>query len=194
VSLDRDDKLPDDEREIEDVAAESLADYTGMTAEQAREGLRFQSAIQLVLDEVESALGTDIGGMWFDWSDHRGRFKIAVASATDPPVGPRVEAAKKILAAGDVLERTDFIAVRWSLEQLLEAQRCVFKVLEPLARLHKVMTSVSESENLLVIRTADDLTTEQVEVVEAGVRASAVSVRVAPSLGTGYTVIEETLR
>ena len=83
--------------------------------DQAREGLRFQTATMRVSDEAERALGTDTGGMWLDWSDHRGRLKIAVASETDPG-GPRWRRPRRSLAAGGVLDRTDFIAVKWTLD------------------------------------------------------------------------------
>ena len=168
-----------EEPDVEDVAAESLVRSSGMTMDQAKEALRFQSAAHRVLDDVEGALGTDLGGVWFD----HGRLKIGVVSDSDPPSGPGVETAKQILLALGLLDRVDFIRARWTLEQLTSAQEHAWEVLEPLAVVTQIMTRVDVSKNSLVIETADDLTEEQLQTVEAAVGAAGVSVRVQASLG-----------
>jgi hypothetical protein len=167
------------------LAAKSLASRTGMSIQQALSGLEFQHASSEIMDDLEAAIGEASGDIWFDWSDRRGRLKIPVAGSSDPPSGPNVDAAKRILSSRGLLDRADFVRVRWSMGDLMAGQERAWDVLEPLALVGRISAGIDPPTNSVVIDTADDMTAEQHEVVDAAIRAAGVSVRVEPSLGPG---------
>jgi hypothetical protein len=170
---------------VQQLAARSMAADTGMTFEQALEALAFHDAASEVLDDLESAVGESSGDMWFDWSDHQGRLKLAVAGTADPPSGPNVDEAKRILLERGLLDRVDFVRIGWSMSELIAGQKRADKTLRPLWHATNVSGWIDPSTNSVVIETANDLGREHLEIVEAAVRAAGVTVRVDPSLGPG---------
>jgi hypothetical protein len=180
-----DDRSSGDVRDYYRDAARQLARETGMSVEQATESRAFHDAAQGALNDVEQAVGSELAGTRFDWTDQGVRLKILVASAANPPSASNVGAAKRVLAAHGLLERSDFVQVKWSAEQLQRASERAWEVLEPVARVTHILLGVNVAGNSLAIRTADDLTEEQLEVVAAAVRAAGVPVRMGEPVGPG---------
>ena len=94
--------------------------------------MRFQSEAHEVLDEIELALGHACAEIWFHGDQNGRRLKVAVASCGDPPCGPRVEAANRILAGRGLLERVDFLFMSLSKDELDAAVQRVPEALSPL--------------------------------------------------------------
>lgn len=165
---------------LQRIAAEELSGRTGMSFEDAWATLEFQDAAMEVLSDVERALGQSSGEVWF--GDDGRRITVGVAGTTTPPSGPQVEAAKRILSARGLLDRADFVTVRWTFAELNAGQERAWELLEPLAHVTNVSPWIEPSTNSVVIETTDDLSAEQLATVEEAVRAAGVSVRVERSL------------
>lgn len=168
--------MADDYDAVNRRAAESLASRTGMAIEQALEGIAFQVAAQEVFDDVEQAVGEASGGIWFDWSGGRGRVKIAVTTRIQ---SSKIDAATRILQNAGLVDRADFVKVVWSMRELAAGQERAEKLLEPLARVIPVSAGIDPSTNSVVIDVPEDLSAEQLKIVEPAVRSASVSVRVA---------------
>jgi len=158
------------------MAATSLAAETGMSFEHALDAISFQDAAGEVLDQIDEALGEASGDQWFDWSDGRGRLKIGVTTRADPSAQQRVE---RILKSANLRERADLVPVVWSINELQAAQERAWEQLERLTGV-PVGSGLDPSANAVELNVPQDLTVEQLRVVEAAVRAAAVSVQVKP--------------
>jgi hypothetical protein len=167
--------------EIQRIAAKSLAADTGMTIEQALEALAFQDAAMEVVDDVERALGEASGDLWFDWCATGGRLKVAVTMRAE---ASQIDAARAILESVGRADRSDFVSVIWSTSELEHAQARADRVLDRLGPL-PWSTGRDPAANSIAIDVPDELTIEQLKVLEAAISAAAVSVHAHVGPGWG---------
>jgi hypothetical protein len=171
--------VPSEPDQLQRQAAETLASDLGIPIEQAMAGLAFQGRAMAVLDDVDRALGDASGDSWFDWSDGRGRLKIGVTVRVD---SGQVDAAMRILRNAGLSDHAEVVKVVWSTRELEAAQERANALLESLGDV-PWSTGRDPEANCVTIDVPDELTAEQLNVVEAAIRACGVSVRVATGAG-----------
>jgi hypothetical protein len=168
--------------EVARTAAEALASHTAMTIDQALQAIAFQGTAHDVIDRIEDILGDASGDVWFDWSDGRGRLKIGVTTrAKSSTIG----SVMSLLQSAELTDRADLVRVVWSTRELEAGQERADERLKALG-LVPWYTGRDPEANSIVVEVPDDLTAEQLKVVEAAVRATGVSVLV--TTGAGWAV------
>lgn len=160
---------------VERMAAESIVRGEGLTIEQALDALAIRRAAHELIDRVEKVLGNASGDEWLEYSDGRCRLKVGVT--TRVPAG-RLEALNGVLSRSAIANDVDVVKVVWSTYELEAAQERADEVLDPLWGSIPLSTGRDPSANCVVIDVSDELTAEQLQVVESAVRAARVSVRV----------------
>lgn len=156
------------------VAESVVASEPGITIDQAIEGLAFQGRANDVIEAIEGALGDASGDVWFYWSDGQNRLGIGVITRAD---SSRIDRVTSILQSAELFGRADLVKVVWSTQELQAAQERANGQLEALTGAPWT-TARDPSANSIVIVVPDDLTAEQLKIVEDAVRAAGVSVLV----------------
>lgn len=142
-------------------AAQWYATNFHVSVDTANQRLAIQDAGNAVLGDASSQLGAAYAGAWFDATDG-GRLKIAVAGSL---TSQSVQAAQRLL--GSVAGNTDFIAAKFSLALLRDAQTVINARLAGLLAQGKVTTSVDFAGNTVEIDIATTLTSDDQAVVNA---------------------------
>jgi hypothetical protein len=151
-----------------------------VSADEATRRLTFQGAVSKVAADVEAALGSADAGLWFDNADGS-RLKVGVKSATSPPSGPQVDDARSVLEDSGLLAQSDFMAEQFSEDDLDEARPSLDTALEDLLQTGKVSTGKSHRNNALTIKTANDLTVQELTRVNSVATQMSVRTLVAPT-------------
>lgn len=136
--------------------------------------LRIQDALTRLMPSVTKALGSHAAGAWFASSDC-GRLEVAVAGSGDPLAGKDARAAKAIVLDHGLGAAARFVAVHWSRNDLVTAQRRVNRRLANLLRANKIETHTDWALNAVVIETASTLTPKEHAEVASTAHAVAVS-------------------
>jgi hypothetical protein len=167
--------MPEAYDSVQRFAAESVASREGISIEQALEGIEVQGKAKRLIEGVEETLGDASGGVWFDWTDGRCRLTVGVTTRAERA---KVENARRIVEEAGLQDRVTFVNVVWSTRQLEEAQERAEKLLETLEGV-PWSSGRDPSSNAIRIDVPDDLTAEQLTVVEAAIGAARVGVQVA---------------
>lgn len=145
-----------------------------MTIEQALEAHAFQGRAQQVIEGIERALGGASGDLWFDWSDGHGRLKIGVTTRAPSST---TESVRTILQTAGLLDRADLVKVVWSTQELEAGQERANERLKGMTG-RPWSTWRDPETNSTVIQVPDDLSADELKVVESAVRTAGVSVLV----------------
>lgn len=147
-------------------AANWYANYFNVSLDTAYQRLQIQDDAQAVVAQVESAIGSQWAGSWFDAND-QGRFKIGVATTQNTPSGSNIDKAKAILATTGVDQYTDFVSEPSSMTQLKTAEASLESRLPNLVRAHKIQPGISPSTNAVTVDVANNLTPSEAAQVKA---------------------------
>ena len=123
--------------------------------------------------------------IWFDRDPGGPRLKIAVASCGDPPRGPGVDEAKRILAGRGLLDGVDFRYASVTRSELDAAVERVQEALAPLAGQAYAAPDHAGPEARVRIDTVTDLNAEQLAILDAAAQTAAIPTVVDPCLGAG---------
>jgi hypothetical protein len=127
----------------------------GIDYEEALRRLEFQDAAHGVTDEVHGLLDDRDGGVW--WG-HDGRLKIGVVRRDGEIAGPHLTRVTDLLAAHGFLDRTDFVAVDHSQQQLFDAHPAITDELIDLYRAGKIASGARPDHNALYVHLATTVT------------------------------------
>jgi hypothetical protein len=141
---------------IQAVEVQDMEREYGIPLSAASSRLALQDAAAPILDQIDAAIGPAASGDdWFAAST--GRLEIGVVSSTDPPSGPNVTAAQRILANASLLSQADFVSVANSLADLQSAQAQIDRSLSDLEESGLVSTAVEPSINSVTLTEANGL-------------------------------------
>lgn len=163
-------------------AAQAYADTYGVSLPEAYVRVELQDATAPLLNDMTAAIGSGYAGSWYDANDG-GKLKIGVAGTVN---GTNVQAASAVAAGAGVQDDVAFVPVKYSLSDLLAAQRLVDAQLQALMAADEVQTSIDVTMNTVAIKTAA-ITAGDDATVQAAAGATSVPVTVShvpqPTLG-----------
>ena len=97
------------------LAAEAIAEETGVTIEQALDAAEFQDAAMDLVDRIEEVLGDRSGDVWFYYSASHCRLKVGVTTRVEPA---QLETLRGFLSRSGITSRVDMVKVVWSTSEL----------------------------------------------------------------------------
>lgn len=160
---------------VQAIEVSSLVQNQGISQAQASSDIALQDAVSPLIDSIDATIGPSASGdAWFDLA--RGRFEVGVVSATNPPSGANVDAARTILGNAGVLANTDFVNVAFSANDLMAAQAALDQQLAGQEQAGEVNTGIDPTTNSITVDEASG-----VNATDDGIIRQAAATAATPS-------------
>ncbi len=141
---------------VTDSDAAAYAATFNVSLSEGRRRLEAQARAVDIVAQMQSALGRNYGGLWFD--NGSGRFKVAAAAADAATRRSAKAAVDAVLTQMDVADTSDVVFVQNSWDELTAAHDALDAALAPAIAANEAQTGVDVIQNAVTVELAPTIT------------------------------------